>query len=397
MVIEMYLLDRVKKIIDSQDIGKIPITYRKRLATFEALLNGNCAIERDVDCPFYLNDLGVREMNSPSLMYQLIIKRKYFEPFNLEKVEKDLQTIDLEKLADAMDGAFLLLGDYGCLFKVINLRYNDILQSRDYDLYIYSATVLSVLKDKRALDLFKVATRCPNESLFFQKMAYFRLAVAALKRFGRIDLTENSLTDTLNNSDGLTQLDRAILALLLDNFYGLYDLYNADDSHATNLGIKLSNYNALLLCDIILKDKDVPADRFDMVARYRNQIIINKAQLLLADQKIDDAKKLLINNLDETERLCPNYMAEILACLAYVCYLGEDYDQSMSYVKKAIQQFEVIGELVAMMETKKILMACYYSLGDIKSAQGVFKSLQESTSYRISKGFDMTYYKEIKS
>lgn len=348
----MYLEDKLIELMESNKFCEFPIAFRKRVDYCFNLIRGGTLTERGVDLPYYLNDLGVRKLSSPRLLYEKIFKTNSIEMWQYDKIAEDLEIVEITKLADLLEGVFLVIGDYELLRSIINKRYSEILNSKDYWLLSYSATVLAVFGDASSFNLYKKAMEIEEMSLYDRLVAGIRICVASVKRLDDKRRFEKTLSSIVGLMDGLSSIERLTVLLLLNNLYGLYAVkFCEDGGNKYSSGITyLTNETALTISDVLLTKFDLDLLRFDMIARYRNQVVLNKSQLMVFSGDVSTAIEFLENNLEFTQQNCQSYIPELLGALGYVCFLDKQYAKALKYLAEGAELYYKIGDEFAYRE-----------------------------------------------
>lgn len=315
--------------------------------------------ERTIDIPYALNDLGVRRFDS----------MRDFAYLNSERIGIPLPTTreliieaanePRSKLAHFFDAVVLLTGDYGALEKVVQTRGSEIMANHDFELLIYSGTVLAAIDTAQAVRYYKTAEKCaPN--MISRVTALHRAAVTQLKRAKDYGAARAQMQEMLDIP--LESLnDKLIAVALIDNLYCL--LLTLEDFDKELFASELLIQNAHLMTKCIISNEKVSSKKKSQAARYRSQIAINHAQLLVHRKDFSGAVKILLNNLDATAQDASEYICEAQGCLAYAYYLADEWENSIHTAKEAIRAYSAIGDLKGLRTTREILVGAYEKAG----------------------------------
>jgi hypothetical protein len=103
-----------------------------------------------------------------------------------------------------------------------------------------------------------------------------------------------------------------------------------------------------------------------LAERYKGQILLNYSQLYFFEKKYKKGLEILMANLKEFEKKGSEYIGEIYGAIGYAMFLNKNFEQSIDYLKKALKEYDQLGDLEGEIFCIKVLLASAYKIKNIK-------------------------------
>lgn len=326
--------------------------FPERLRIAKALFAGNWAATnlRSLAAPIYITDLGIRHITDPRDFYREHCKISSVVPTTNIEITESLVAIPLERLKDALDAVILFFGNYGSAYKAISIRKDELLGTLDPELLSAAGTICAAVSNYNYEQFFKKAVSLATN--FSDSYIYsHRLATALIKRHHRLDRALELLDEQFTICNQLSNTEKEFA--LLFNLKALAIMMR-DKNVDTVLPLVNSSLEML---ECAINNPLYSRDSLSRLFRYRSQIHINKAQLLLKLGKHKEAVELLETNLHYTAQHSHEYIGEASASLAFTYYLSGDYLSAIKISHYAIIELSGIGALSALSTARKIFIA----------------------------------------
>ncbi|RAN57478.1 hypothetical protein B8A40_06515 [Dolosigranulum pigrum] len=367
---QTYLCDIIKSI----NIDNVPPLVAIRLQKGLEQLKSGETTSRPIEAPQFLNDLGVRKNTDAKHIADIYLNTVGIDHV---KVKDDIVELNINDVGLYLDIYILLTGDYDVISESVTDRISEYPNITDYSGAIYLASYLAALGDDHGIELFDYARKLGEKNSHQVLSALHRKVTYIIKRKTISNDVENILQEylsTINMVDNLAH--KNIYLALFNNLVALY-LLKIGLNRSSGVTITTLLDNALLLIDDAVFNSD--ADNFikNQGTRYRSQIVINKAQMLVKEEKIGQAIQLLTENVVYVEKHAEEYLPEVIGSLAYAYFLNQDYSQAVSYCYQSIDAYQQLGMIGSVLIMKKVLISSLYKLKLFDKAKHVLETLEE--------------------
>jgi len=360
----------------SENFDILPTFLRLRVEDAIKQLNSPAFIDRSISSPTYLNDLGVRKSKSPAMGYEILKSICSFGDFSFQDLLSDLCTIEVNSIGSFLDAYVLITGNYHFAYE--GLKKSDVSFDKitDYTTLINIGSAFAAELDFKALDFFKEAGAV-TESIENKVVALHRQAAYLIKRSNDKTKSVEKLRELVQQISEIPEgWRRQIYMALADNLYALL-IVKSGMSEVNVTTIIYFLMNAETLVDSLpefenYSDTDALVQQ---AQRYRSQIEMNYAQILIDNHQLEKAIDVLSRNLDHVSMTAKDYLCEAFATLGYAYYLNKDFTASISNLQDALGEYNRQGALHEAEEAKKILIAATFKSGDVTSAGDLFKTL----------------------
>lgn len=368
----------LRKIKINQAFNNLPRYLKIRVRDALNQLNSKTFIERSISSPAYLNDLGVRKSNSPMISYKLLQKKCSVGPFALQDLLEDISSISKDSLGSFLDSYILVTGDYEAIYQAMNDLQIDFKKISDYRTLINIGSTFAAHLDHRAVNFFAQAALVTS-NIEKQIVALHRQAAYLIKRSDNTTTALEKLNELINLIAKVpTNWKRQIYTALADNLYALLIVQKGlTQTNISTITYLLMNAESLVDSLPEFKKYDSNDPLIQQAGRYRSQVEMNYAQILIDSNKITQAIKVLSNNLTLVISSSPDYMAEASATLGYAYFLNGEFSKSICHLKDALQEFNRIGALSEAKVTQENLIAALYRNGSVNEANKLFETLAE--------------------
>lgn len=329
---------------------------------------------RKIDTPSYLNDLGLRKFQEQFKLYKYLVQNKLLTKINIQEIKKEFLSLSLRDMAVWLDSLVLILGDYELLRKCLYKRYKEILNSKIYNLLIYSGTIMSTFEDNNSIELFAQAQKAADNKED-QAVALHRELVFRIKRMKSHEDILPKFNKLFSIISEVKLEDQLRLTALADNLYGLYLI-------KFNLSFESKNH----IAGIVLKNAQVLLKQYTSIThdtakrseayRYLSQVNINQAQLMVGANQLKLAETILTKNVKIVENFAQDYLAEALAAQTYIYYLEQKFDLAITSGRKAVAEFTQLGFYENSDAVKKIIVAALYKVNKIEEAETIWKDIK---------------------
>lgn len=335
----------------------------ERLHVVKRLLEGRLSPMslRSLAAPIYITDLGIRRIVDPKIFYQAHCKICSITPATDTEITAGLVSTPINRLKEALDAAILFFGNYDAASTAITTRKNEILEDHNPELLSAAGTI-------------SAATSTQDSELFFTKAVSLaanysdsyiyshRLAATLIKRQHRINDAIKILDTqfTICNQRNNVEKELALLFNLKALAVLMRDKNIIDAMELVNSSLEMLEYT--------INNQSYSDDSLSRLCRYRSQVHINKAQLLLKIGKQQEAATLLENNLHYTAQHSHEYIGEAAASLALTYYLSKDYPSASRTSIYAIIKLSEIGAISALAASRRVFIASQSKIGNIQEA-----------------------------
>ena len=362
----------LEKVVNSSEFETLTPAYRHRLLYAYSLLTGGVLPAREIDVPYYLNDLGVRQFKEIAIYCRENLKRVSVELPSTSEIISFLLNTPLDQLSKSFDAVILSTGNYEAISEVVAKKKKEILESNIYQLLIYSATAFVAVNPEDSLEFFRKAALC-SPSAVSAAVAYHRMAVTTLKRLHNFSDTKNIILEMLK-FNVLNTTEKLMIFALINNLYALLALMENDKN--SDFISYLAIYNSSIMIDSLI-GRSLSEQERSQAIRYKSQIAINEAQIYIKQGNRQSAIKVLKENLDYIQEKAPEYVCEASGCLAYALFLEGNFNDSIEYAKKSIREYSLIGDLKGLKNTREILAGAYEKAGQHEKALETVRLLED--------------------
>ncbi|MDR2977797.1 MAG: hypothetical protein LBV19_11010 [Streptococcaceae bacterium] len=328
--------------------------------------------DRSLKSPFYLSDLGVRNLKSPKLYAQMIVEEFNTRIPDINEVEQELMEISIEKLGSWLDLVMLLLGDYDLVTRVCFRRKDEILAAEDFQLNIFAGTALAAINDEKYHLFFRNAMNLKDLDFEDRAVLSHRIAVSELKRSHNFDKFDKAILEVLSNYDMDDSTKFIVVIGLLDNLSGLEQV----EQKRSNVLLHLTMINADILLNAALKEEANPA-RYDMLLRYLGQVAINRSQLEMFDGNKERAITILKSSLKRNLENNSDYSGETFGILSVLEYQEKHFLDAIEHASQAIAIYKSIGDVVAAEQAYKVLVGANDKIGNHEIAEDLALKLKK--------------------
>lgn len=358
---------------ENSSLEKFPAFFT-RLKLARALLNGEKGLDnnRDLSAPHYLSDLGVRRLKDPSLYAQFISQEFNTKLPTIEEMVEEMNSIPIELLKYWFDITVLLTGQYQSIYKVVLDRFDEIIESNDYRLMLYSGTILSSCEDKKYHQMFSSAFSINGLDWEDKLVLKHRIAVSDLKRDEDLVGFQKGIESILSEYDMSHSEKYWLIIGLVNNLYGLFLVKNKADK--TILELTMVNADSILNAAM---NSAHDVKRADMILRYLGQVAINRAQIYMQLNKLERGISILKKGLQRDIEKNSLYAGEMYAGLLVLDYQGGHYSEALSFGQKALELYREVGNVTAMKEIYKLLILVYNKLGLKNDVTKLVNDLEE--------------------
>jgi hypothetical protein len=357
------ILKQCHKILELNDSG-INESFLERVRFISNNQDLNFSGDRELSIPYYVTDLGIREIKSPKMLYKNECLKLGIEELTTDEIYSDLKSLPLKKVHKLFDIITFFIGDYDTLEIFIMNEKENLLNLRNDELNIYSGTILSA-KNNKNCELF--FNNFINKKNYSYLTGQHRLAVFNIKREKNNIKAKKVITDIIEilnfkkHSD-----DKLALLALLNNLYPLTE--NSLDTK------KLLLTSALYTSDtVILK----AGPKKDMAQRYKGQILLNYSQLYFFDKEYSKGLDILMLSLNEFEKTDSEYIAEIYGSIGYGMFLNKEYEKSIKYLKIASEEYGKVGDLEGKLFCLKVLVASSHKTNNLNLYNDSIKDMEK--------------------
>lgn len=366
-----------KKFINSFKMGdssweEDPILC-ERIKVAQILINEQKYPKRSLKAPEYLTDFGLRKDESPKILINYWESILGFDLPKLCEMEKELETIDIQEVPYYIDAIILVLGDYSFVHNSFLKRYSEALKKIKSSLSLLKlATLCGALGDvERANNLFMKAKNVDPED---NKTISHRISVLQLKRNHNIENFYNEIDKVINNILAHSRSQDIEIIGLIDNLVALELIMVPNNKKENIILSKLLLENAQIAIDGLLNSKKLE-DESELV-RYSSQIAINQVQLELESEDYGSAKKIIQKDMILVENHNREYISEVYATYAYILYCEKSYKSSIKYAIKAIKEQGLVGNVLGVQESQKLLISNLYKLDKASQSREVYKIMK---------------------
>lgn len=364
-----------KKFINSFKMGdssweEDPILC-ERIKVAQILINEQKYPKRSLKVPEYLTNFGLRKDESPKILINYWESILGFDLPKLCEMEKELETIDIQQVPYYIDAIILVLGDYSFVYNSFLKRYSEALEKIKSSLSLLKlATLCGALGDvERANNLFMKAKNIDPED---NKTISHRISVLQLKRNHNIENFYNEIDKVINNILAHYSSQDIEIIGLIDNLVALELIMVPNNKKEDIILSKLLLENAQIAIDGLLNSKKLE-DESELV-RYSSQIAINQVQLESEDY--GSAKKIIQKDMILVENHNREYISEVYATYAYILYCEKSYKSSIKYAIKAIKEQGLVGNVLGVQESQKLLISNLYKLDKASQSREVYKIMK---------------------
>lgn len=368
----MPLKDAIETLENAIRFHRFSPAFPERLHVSNALLKegwGSTRL-RTLAAPIYITDLGIRHLTDPATFYEAHCEIASVLPISDESIINTLLTTPIEHLKDTLDATILFFGNYSAASIAISLRKYELVEAHIPDLLSTCGTILAAMNNTNAIHFFTKAADLASN--FHDSYIYnHRLAATLIKRERRIKQALELLDRQLHICKRTDNSEKE--TALLTNLKALAILIQDKNIHHA---MKLINMS-LDAIEQAAHNSTYDSEALSRIYRYRSQIHINKAQLLLKLEKEKEATILLENNLHFVTQHSPEYVGEALASLALTYYFSRNYHTAIHASEHASKEFAKIGSISALNETRKILIASHMRLEETQQARATLHYLHE--------------------
>lgn len=349
---------------------EIPEYYQTRLDIAKDRITNTESSKsfRPVSAPAFLNDLGVRKFDDPSMSFLDILKKVKFDPFSHAALYRDLDSLSGSELGRYLDAYILVTGDYDRLYEWAVKNIEGLFNTGSYSTLIYLGGLFAAEKDDRATKFFDQAM--DSDEIIERKIVALHRKIAYLVK--RTDTDPSPyFFDMLTLIERIPSVvNRNVYYALSDNLYALV----ATKQGAPKQFIYQLLFSAESLIDsfLALQTNNEMVELVSEAKRYRGQVEINLANILFYDGKINESLNTLASNLKYAEKENQDYVPEANATYAYILYktgVSTNLDESVKFAKRAVKEYEQIGALHSANNARKTLIAGLYKTGAEKSAE----------------------------
>lgn len=365
----------LKNLINSKSFNDFPIYFQKRIIYAERQLTTKVVKDRTIQTPSFLNDLGVRYFTDPKYIYHYLNEKGFLYFVNLNDIKEDIKELDIQYLGLYIDAYFLVTGDYKTPYEEIKDRIDELDKIKNHKQLIFIASLFAALQDDTCENIFHLAYKVAD-NIEDKVATIHRISAYTIKR--KSDSNTENILNIQNLYNEIRSIEnegsKQIYTALANNLLALL-ITQSGISDMNILTIKSLLQNGVTLIDTQINGNNFAVSQklLDQSKRYRGQIQINYAQLLLAKKEYFEAKVLLEENLSFTQKYATDYVPEALALYAQSLYLNKEYTQSLIYAKDATTKNIEIGAFTAAKNIHKIVISSLTKLGNIQEAEEELK------------------------
>lgn len=374
---ECRLIEYLTNIKCDKNFNTLPTYLRIRVVDAIKQLNSPFFIERTIQSPTYLNDLGVRKSKSPMMAYKILLETCPVGTFPFGDLSHDLKSLDINWLGSYLDSYVLITGNYDLAYQALKSSNIPIAKITDYTTLINIGSTFAAVLDSQALNYFSAAysvTSNPENKV----VALHRQAAYLVKREHNKSKSLQKLHELVQQISNIPEgWKRQIFMALADNLFALQIVKaGLTENNVATIIYLLKNAETLVdsLTDFKTFNKTEPLT--EQAQRYRSQIEMNYAQILIGNHQLTAAINVLSNNLTHVSSNAPDYLCEAFATLGYALYLNHDFPSAISNLKSGLSEYMAQGALNEANQDKRILIAASYKNGDIEYASKLFNTLR---------------------
>lgn len=284
--------------------------------------------------------------------------------------------IDSNMLGSYLDAYILITGDYDLAYKALNKADISFENVTNYTALINIGSTFAAELDSKCLEFFESAYSVTN-NVENKVVALHRQAAYLVKRSSDTSAATKKLHELVEQISVISVgWRRQIYMALANNLFALLIVKQGLNK------VNVATITYLLMGAETLVDSLPEFNNYDrdnsliqQSQRYRSQIEMNYAQILIDSHQLPLAIKVLSNNLKHVSVEAPDYLCEAFATLGYAYYLKQDYPASISNLQQALREYSKQGALHEAANTKEILIAAMFKNGDTECAGKLFNSL----------------------
>lgn len=321
-------------------------------------------IKRELDSPFYLTDLGVRKSDSPRRYSSLITSQFSVNLPNQQDILNELMSVNISNLDQWFDIVMLLTGDYDVICLASIKRQQEIINSNNLRLLLFSGTALSACNNEEYHVYFNAASYIEDKTFEEKVILQHRLAVSELKRSKNRDSFDRIVSSILSNYDMSKSEDFWVVLGLLNNLSGLAQV--KEKSNSSILSLTMVNADCILNA-ALNKEKD--SDKSDMILRYLGQVAINRSQLAMVNNDLESAIDIMKISLQRNLEAKSWYAGEAYGILSVMEFKGSRFEDALLHAEQAREIFKRIGDVSAMEASYKITIGSLSKLNKIDEAK----------------------------
>ncbi|MEX3564636.1 hypothetical protein [Micrococcus endophyticus] len=359
------------------ETGKIDNQWHPGLESRARVVLGD-ALERTIQTPTFLTDLGLRRFFDASEFYEISIASDnylldlYRTRANLPEI--DNITVEDELLADTLDGLVLLWGDYGRASAIVaSLRNYLLLYCNSYKLLTYSASLIADDSPKFAEALYERAQECTS-SIANQMVTKLRCCALVLKKehdTGRA-LT---LLDELQNWIEMQAGDNLVTGADVNTMHAM--TLNLKSLARIRLKDQVAAWREISQAKLLVEVNNLSVMGRSEALRYRTQITGNTARLAWLMGKSNVALDLWEENYGKAINEDRYSLSETQFGLAYGLYLIGDYNRSRILAEKSQILIAREASPNRLRLARKVLAAARAKLGDEEGASQVITQMEK--------------------
>jgi hypothetical protein len=246
----------------------------------------------------------------------------------------------------------------------IESRWTQIINSHDYSLLIQAGVILAATGDAGCIELFDQAAQVA-ETDSGAYAAHHRAAAYFTKRQHDISSAESRLKLALSFATGE------------EKYVNIALMKNLDALIQVKAGREAINYlrEAEANLNRYLSKPHLTGEQISRAARYRSQVAINMAQLLLAIGETQEALAVMLDNIHSARDTTFDYLDEALGEASYTAYLAKNYTLAVSLGAEAFWRTYSKGSVEAMRSIREIVSAASLKEGKNEYAEYVANTI----------------------
>lgn len=376
---ETFLSNYISEILKSSNYHEIPDFMKHRLHYAYDQLQEKKSLKRTIDSPTYLNDLGVRKAKSPEIGFEILKKICNIKFLTFDQLNTDINTINEEFLDIYLDSYILISGDFPNIYKALKLIEHKLIKIKNYKTLIFIASAYAAELDDKSIIFFNLAYENTTDDEK-KVVAIHRKAAFLIKRTQKHNDTLLVLQQLVSLIEKISiSWKRQIYMALANNLYALELVHSGlNDLNKSSIIYFLLNAKCLIDSLPAFKGYDKSNELIDEAMRYRSQVEMNYAQILIDNKQISESVEVLKSNLKYVSINSKDYLPEAESTLGYAYYLNKDYVSSIDILEKSLKHYKKIGALYEENEVTQNLIAALYKNGNIDASKKLFINSKKS-------------------
>ncbi len=328
-------------------------------------------------CQNYASDLGVRYRPDPKIYLTEVLKSiNYIESDTMSPQSFFQEWVhegsDELVLAHHFDALINFAGEWEFAGEVAKLFWTTFRSGNDLSLLTYCASAASRVDIAISEEIYRyIESRAYSPGN--QVMSRVRHIAKLIKRDGDLDAAAIFINQTQAQIDNYCQShsissgDSAVYHSIVDNIHGL--LLSKLKKYGDAYALLTSAAERMKMADGLVTIEEDPR------LRYFEQIQVNRVQLLLLQDRLEEALNMARRHADWVKSNHDFSLSEALHILGYAEYLCMDYHDAKGHWEEAMLLSAEHGLVTPLNALRKGLSVVYGKLGNDDRSIEVYKSI----------------------